>query len=78
MKTTEILIEEAKKEGLVLAEEAAQKIVSIVEKTLVRIPLEADEANLKAIAPIGLIVIQALKPSLDKLIDFNHDGKIGE
>lgn len=78
MKAAQILVEEAKKEGLVLAEEAAQKILTIVEKTLVRIPLEADEVQLKAIAPVGLIVIQALKPSIEKLIDFNHDGKIGE
>lgn len=78
MKTVKILEEEAKKEGLVLAEEGCQKVIKVIKAVLARIPLESDETSLKAIAPIGLLVLSAVEPSLNNLIDFNKDGKIGE
>jgi hypothetical protein len=77
MKSAQILVEEAKKEGLVIGEEVAAKAIKILENALIRIPLEAEEVQLKALAPVALIVLSALKPSINNLIDFNHDGKIG-
>lgn len=78
MKTIDILKEEAKKEGLELAEVACQKTIKVIKSTLARAALEADEEAFKAVAPIGTIVVTALDPMVEKLIDFNHDGKIGE
>lgn len=79
MKSTEIILEELKKEGIVVLEEVAEKAVKVFENKIVpRLALEADEAPVKLIASGIMLVAPALDPAIEKALDFNKDGKIGE
>lgn len=78
MDSVKILKEEFEKAGLILAEEAAMKVVVALKASLTRMSVEASEAAVKSMAPVGLLVLTALDGEIKKLIDFNKDSKIGE
>jgi hypothetical protein len=79
MKAVEIIVEELKKAGLVMGEVAAHELEKCLFHVIVpRLALEADEAAVKMIAGGALLVIPAIEPAIEKVLDFNKDGKIGE
>jgi hypothetical protein len=79
MKSSEIMLEELKKAGLVGAEVAAHELEKCLFHVIVpRLAAEADEAAVKMIAAGALLVIPAIEPAIEKVLDFNKDGKIGE
>ena len=70
MKSTDIIMEELKKEGLIVAEAVAQKLEQcIFHKIVPRLAAEADEPAVKMIAGGAMMVIPALEPVVEKAID---------
>lgn len=77
MKASEILLEEAKKAGIESGEKVLAEVLELLEAVAPRLALEAEESWAKtAGAGLGLI-LPAIKPSLEKLIDINKDGQVG-
>ena len=73
-----IIIEEFKKEGLVITEEVAELALHMVaEKILPRLAAESDNATIKTIAAGFALVWPTLKPEIEKKLDFNGDGVVG-
>lgn len=71
-----ILLEEAKKEGIEIAEEVLEQVVDcVLHKVLPRLAVEEDQAVIKGIALAALPIVAALQPMIDKATDLNHDGK---
>jgi hypothetical protein len=77
MKTAQIVAEELKSAGLEIMEDSLVKVINCLsDKILPRLALEADEAAVKAVASVGIIVISALKPAILGAVD-KIDGQIG-
>ncbi len=76
MKFIDILKQEAEKSGLLLGEKAIADAIKLLEVVCMRSSVEAEETSIKTVAPIVLIVLNAVKPQLEKLADMNHDGKL--
>ena len=78
MKSVQIMVEEFKKSGIILAEEALDQVEKVfVHQIIPRLAIEADEAAVKLIAGGCMLVLPALEPAIEKAIDLNKDGRIG-
>lgn len=76
MKTFDIIKEELKASGVEIAEEVAEKAIkAIFEKALPRIAAEEENSAVKAVAGVLAMAYPAIKPSLEKMTDFNRDGQ---
>lgn len=76
MKTVEILKEELKFAGVVVAEEVLEKVVEVIfEKALPRVVLEEENAALKSVAGVLAMIYPTLKPAIQKATDLNRDGE---
>lgn len=78
MTSVEILKEELEKKGLVAAEQVALKVYEALKASATRMSFEADEAAVKSLAPVLVIVLNALEPQVKELIDFNKNKVVGE
>ena len=75
MKTKDIVIEEFKKAGLEVAEEAVEVVIKTVfEKVLPRLALEAEEATVKSVAAFATPFAGMVEKELLGLAD-GIDGK---
>jgi len=77
-KSVEILVEELKKNELIAGEIVLAKAYASLKSAATRMTVEADEAVVKSMAPVLVIVLTALEAEFKSLIDLNKDGKIGE
>lgn len=77
MKAVDILKEEAEKKGIESAELVLAQALELIEAVAPRLAAEADEAPAKVIGSGLVMGLPVFKPSLEKLIDLNKDGKIG-
>lgn len=76
MKSVQIMKEEIQKAFPGVAEEVIEKGVAVIfEKALPRIAVEEDNAIVKSVAGVAVMAYPAIKPSLEKLTDLDHDGK---
>lgn len=76
MKASQIIAEELKKEGLEVVEEVVEHLVNVIaDKILPRLAIEADEAPIKAVAGVSIVIMGALKPAILKAVD-GIDGKV--
>ena len=74
----EIVLEEAKKEGLVIAEETIELAISLVfEKIIPRLAAESDNTTVKMIASGAQLVWPTIKPKVMEAADLNKDGHVG-
>jgi hypothetical protein len=78
MKSVDILKEELEKKGLVAGEIVALKLYEALKASATRMSLESEEAAVKSLAPILVIVLNALEPQVKELIDFNKNKVVGE
>lgn len=77
MKAVEILKEEAEKKGIESAELVLSQALELLEAVAPRLALEAEEAPAKMIGSGLQMALPVFKPTLEKVIDLNKDGKIG-
>lgn len=78
MTSVDILKEELEKKGLVAGEIVALKLYEALKAAATRMSLESDESAVKALAPVLVIVLNALEPQVKELIDFNKNKVVGE
>lgn len=78
MKSGEILIKKLEAKGIAGGELLAAKVIEAFEETFVEVAVSAEaEPVEKTIAAVLSPIFAGFKPSLNQLIDFNKDGKIG-
>lgn len=77
MKALEILKEEAEKKGIESAELVLSQALELMEAVAPRLAAEAEESAAKIVGSGLVMALPVFKPSLEKLIDLNKDGKIG-
>lgn len=78
MDFVQIVTEELKKEGLLIAEENIELFIGLIfEKIIPRLALESENTTIKMIASGAQLVWPTIKPKITELADLNHDGKIG-
>lgn len=77
MKASEILAEEAKKQGIEAAELVLKQAFELLEAVAPRLALEADEPAAKSAGGFFAMILPSVKPAAEKLMDLNKDGKIG-
>lgn len=77
MKAFAIVQEEAKKQGIEAAELVLKQALELVEAVAPRLAIEAEEPAAKVIGSGLTMILPAVKPALEKLIDLNKDNKIG-
>ena len=78
MTSVEILKEELEKKGLVAGEIVALKLYEALKAAASRMSIEAEETAVKSLAPVLVIVLNALEPQVKDLIDFNKNKVVGE
>jgi len=78
MELKQIVMEELKKEGLVIAEENIELALALAfEKIIPRVAAESENATLKMIASGVQLVWPTIKPKVMEVADLNKDGKVG-
>lgn len=77
MKSFEIIIEEAKKEGIELAEAAIVKAFGILEAAAPRLAIESEDSIGKLAGTVLMVALPPFKLVVEKFADLNKDGKIG-
>lgn len=77
MKAMEIIKEEAEKKGIEAAEKVLQEALELIEAIAPRLALEAEEQGAKLVGSGLTMILPAVKPALEKLIDLNKDQVIG-
>lgn len=77
MKSVDILLEEAKKQGIKDAEKLIIDAFKIFESAGPRLAAESDDAIGKTAGMILTVAVPAFKPVIEKLADLNKDGVIG-
>lgn len=77
MKAVDILKEEAEKKGIEAAEKVLQEALELIEAIAPRLALEAEEQTAKLVGSGLTMILPAVKPALEKLIDLNKDQVIG-
>ena len=77
MKAMEINKEEAEKKGIEAAEKVLQEALELIEAIAPRLALEAEEQDAKLVGSGLTMILPAVKPALEKLIDLNKDNTIG-
>lgn len=77
MKSVEILLEEAKKQGIKDAEKLIVDAFKIFEAAGPRLAAESEDSVGKVAGTILVVAIPAFKPVIEKLADLNKDGVIG-
>lgn len=77
-KAVEIIITKLKAKGVADAEKVCSDVFGAIQEAAPEIAVAPECSDLeKSTAGVAVLVLGALKPAIDKLIDFNHDGKIG-
>lgn len=78
MKSVKILVEELKANGIENAEEVVVDCFKAIQSALPKIVADAETSAMeKSVAGVSMSVLGALLPTIEKLADFNKDGKIG-
>lgn len=78
MELKQIVLEELKKEGLVIAEENIELALSLAfEKIIPRVAAESDNSTLKMVASGIQLVWPTIKPKVMEAADLNKDGHVG-
>ena len=77
MKAMDIIKEEAEKKGIEAAEKVLQEALELIESIAPRLALEAEEQTAKLVGSGLTMILPAVKPALEKLIDLNKDQVIG-
>lgn len=77
-KAAEIIVSKLKAKGIQDAEKVCSDVFSAVQEACPEIVAAAETTAFeKSTAGIAVVVLGALKPAIDKLLDFNSDGKLG-
>lgn len=77
MKSTQILLEEAKKQGVKDAEKLIVDAFKIFKAAAPRLVAESEDAIGKTAGMILTVAIPAFEPVVEKLADLNKDGVVG-
>lgn len=78
MKSVKIIVEKLKAKGVADAEKVVMDVFSAIEESVPAIAVDPATSAVEKGAVVVLgPVLMGLKPSVEKLADFNHDGKIG-
>ena len=78
MKSGQILVKKLEEKGIEGGEIIAKKVIEALEETFAEVAVDAETSQTeKTVAVILAPVFAGFKPSLNQLIDFNKDGKIG-
>ena len=77
MKAVDIIKEEFSKKGLEGGELLLGKVIEALEAIAPRLAVEAEESAAKIVGSALSMGLPVFKPTLEKLIDLDKDGKVG-
>lgn len=78
MKSVSIIVKKLEEAGVKDAEKVVVDVFGALGASLPEIALDAETSAVeKGFAAVAGPVLMALKPTIEKLADFNKDGKIG-
>lgn len=78
MKSLKIIVQNAKEAGVEQAEKAIVAVYGALEKSVPQILVDPETSAIeKTAAGILAPVLTSLKPQVEKLVDFDHDGQVG-
>ena len=78
MKSIKIVLSNLKKAGVEQAEVICVKAFEAIENSLPEIAVDPETSPVeKGAASILATVVPVLKPHIEKLVDFDKDGKVG-
>jgi hypothetical protein len=78
MKSLKIIVKKLEEKGIKDAEKIVMDVFACIEESLPAIAVDPETSSIEKGSVLVLgPVLATLKPAIEKLADFNHDGKIG-
>jgi hypothetical protein len=78
MKSVKIVVKKLEEKGVANAEKVVMDVFAAIQESVPAIAVDAETTAVEKGAMMVLgPVLSSLKPAIEKLADFNHDGKIG-